>query len=333
MIRKNSKSVIVNYDTSIKKSNMLSLSTLNSGLTLNQTQVLAYAIYCTQKNGSTTFIKADFERQFNFTQYRSEAAYADADALMDLKISFKDLKNDKFKFSNVFVDMDYDKGKFSFIWNERFLPHILDLKERYIINDLTLTAHFKSAYSWILYEYLKALYGYWHYTFTKEELMELFNVSDVKSYQQNTSVFVRKVINVAVEEINQHTEINIDRVEPIKKGRAITGFEIEWSKGEIHSVASTKFLDEISAMVKAVEGDSVLIMMIDDFEQQQNAVLIYRNILKRYSEIDESITQKKAQSTYDYIKLRMVELNTLLINAQKGEDKASQIYNWLENRE
>ncbi len=332
-MRKNSKSVVVNYDTSIKKSNELSLSTLNNGLSLNQTQVLAYAIYSTQKNGSTTFIKADFERQFNLNQYRTEHAYDDAKALMDLKISFKDLKKDKFKFSNIFTDMEYDKGKFSFIWNERFLPHILDLKERYIINDLTITAHFKSGYSWVLYEYLKAMYGYWHITLSKEELMKLFNVSEVKSYQANTNLFVRKVLNVAVEEINLHTEINVDNVEPIKKGKAIVGFKLEWSKGEVQSVVSSKLLDEIATMVRVVQDDSSLIMMIDDFEEQQNAVQIFRLIMTKNAELNESTTQSEAQSIFEFIRYRMMELNRLLVDIQKNVGKKSSIYNWLEERE
>ena len=44
MARCNAKNIVVNLDTTIKKSNEISLAKLNQGLTLNQMQVLAYAI-------------------------------------------------------------------------------------------------------------------------------------------------------------------------------------------------------------------------------------------------------------------------------------------------
>ena len=74
MVRHNTKNIVVNLDTSIKKSNEISLAKLNEGLTLNQMQVLAYAIFSTQKNGSTTFNKADFEKQFNIVKYATKDA-------------------------------------------------------------------------------------------------------------------------------------------------------------------------------------------------------------------------------------------------------------------
>ena len=40
MVRHNTKNIVVNLDTSIKKSNEISLAKLNQGLTLNQMQVL-----------------------------------------------------------------------------------------------------------------------------------------------------------------------------------------------------------------------------------------------------------------------------------------------------
>ena len=64
MVRKNEKKTLTNYENSIKKSNELSMAKLNQGLTLNQMQLLAFAIYSTQQNGITEFHKADFEKKF-----------------------------------------------------------------------------------------------------------------------------------------------------------------------------------------------------------------------------------------------------------------------------
>src|SRR5690625_2997205 len=174
----------INHSNVIKKSNELSMAELNYGLTLNQMQLLAYAIYSTQQDGKTEFRKHEFQEKFQIKQYRTEDAYKDSEKIMDLKVSVKDLERDYFKFTSVFMEMVYNKGHFKFEWNPKMTPHILELKERYIITDLKVASNFKSGFTWRLYEYLKALYGYWHKELSKEELMKLFAVEDVKSYQK-----------------------------------------------------------------------------------------------------------------------------------------------------
>lgn len=332
MARKNSKNIIVNLDTSIKKSNEISLAQLNQGLTLNQMQVLAYAIFSTQKNGSTSFRKADFERQFNMVKYATKDADKDAATLIKLNVSFVDYANDRFRYSNVFTDMYYERGTFVFEWNPKFLPHILDLKERYIINDLTVTANFKSSFSWMLYECLKALYGYWHKQFTKAELMSLFNVADVKSYQTNTSLLKSKVLDTAIAEINEYTELQIHYVE-MKKGRSIEGFDIHWSTGQIEMAASEKLINEIRALVDAANIEASTFMMIKDQQAPQDAIRVYRHINDKFNELTSSSTQEQAQNIYDYIKLRINELNQILIENQTKVNERSIFYNWLDERE
>ena len=331
MTRKNSKSVVVS-DASIKKSNEISLAKLNQGLTLNQMQLLSYAIFSTQKNGSTTFHKADFEKQFNIDEYRTNHAKIDSEKLLDLKISIVDLDNDYFEFWNVFSRMTYRKGIFVFEWNEEFIPYILDLKERYIINDLTVTANFKSSFSWVLYEHLKALYGYWHKQFSKAELMALFNVEGVKSYQTNTSLFKSKVLDFAISEINQYTELEIHYTE-MKKGRAIIGFDIHWSTGKFETAVSKDLITEIRAIVDAVSIDASKLIMISDEQARSNAVRVFSFIMTKAAELTESTTQDQAQNIYDYIKIRMNELNQILIDTQTEVDEKSIFYNWLDERE
>ena len=332
MVRHNTKNIVVNLDTSIKKSNEISLAKLNQGLTLNQMQVLAYAIFSTQKNGSTTFNKADFEKQFNIVKYATKDAVIDAKELMNLKVAFIDYVNDRFRYSNIFTDMYYERGTFVFEWNTKFLPHILDLKNRYIINDLTVTANFKSSFSWVLYEHLKALYGYWHKQFTKDELMGLFNVEEVKSYQTNTSLFKTKVLDVAIEEINQYTELEISYTE-MKKGRAIVGFDLHWSTGKFETAASEKLITEIRSIVEAVSIDASKLIMISDDQARMEAVRVFNLIMTKAKELTESSTQDQAQNIYDYIKIRMNELNKILIDTQTEIDEKSIFYNWLDERE
>ena len=262
MTRKNGKSIVIS-DTSIKKSNEISMAKLNKGLTLNQMQLLSYAIFSTQKNGATVFHKADFEKQFKIDEYRTNHAKVDSERLLDLKVSTVDLANDCFEFLNVFTRMTYKKGTFLFKWNEEFIPHILDLKNRYIINDLTVTANFKSSFSWVLYEHLKRYMVIGINSLRKMKLMGLFNVEEVKSYQTNTSLFKTKVLDVAIEEINQYTELEI-RYTEMKKGRAIVGFDLHWSTGKFETAASEKLITEIRAIVEAVAIDASKLIMISD---------------------------------------------------------------------
>src|SRR5699024_2612058 len=135
----------------------------------------------------------------------------------------------------------YDRGQFTFKWNESFLPHILELREKYVISDLAITSKFKSGFSWILYDYIKAHYGNWYKELSKNELMSLFNVEDRKSYQRSTAEFKRSVLDVAIKEINEYTELEI-RYEEKKVGNKIIGFVLHWSTGKKVSVATEKQL-------------------------------------------------------------------------------------------
>src|SRR3954470_7512571 len=110
MVRKNNKKQLISYEDSIKKSNKLSMAKLNQGLTLNQMQLLAYAIYSTQQDGKTEFIKADFEKKFGIERYQTQHAKEDAQRLLDLKFSIEDLENDYFEYCNVFQSIKYDRG-------------------------------------------------------------------------------------------------------------------------------------------------------------------------------------------------------------------------------
>lgn len=322
----------MNLDTSIKKSNDLSLAKLNQGLTLNQMQLLSYAIFSTQKNGSTTFNKSDFEKQFNIDQYRTTHAKDDSEKLLNLKVSVENIEDDYFEYWNVFTRMKYVKGTFTFRWNDEFIPHILDLKERYIINDLTVASHFKSSFSWILYEYLKALYGYWHKKFKKDDLMKLFNVENVKSYQTNTSLFKSKVLDVAIDEINQHTELEIHYVQ-VKKGRAITHFDLHWSIGKVEMAASKHLISEIHSIMSAVEKELTILAKIKDESARLHAINVYNYIDDKFSELNDFITQDQAQDIYDFMSHRLNELNRILIQTQTRIPQSSIFYNWLDERE
>lgn len=327
-MRKNEKKALTNYENSIKKSNKLSMAKLNQGLTLNQMQLLAYAIYSTQQDGKTEFNKAAFEEKFGIEKYQTRHAKEDAQRLLDLKFSIEDLENNYFEYYNVFQSIKYDNGLFRFKWTEDMVPHILELKEKYITTDLTITSQFKSGFSWTLYEYLKAHYGYWHKSISKEALMRLFGVENKKTYQNNTGRFKNTVLDVAIAEINQYTELNVWYVEE-KQGRTIVGFDLHWSTGEKLDGATKKQIKELKTILNAIHEDMFKYINLQNGENRQAAIEIVRD-----SEAMHVYTEEPICITKDHAERLIVDANWMLRELERllEADKNSKLpfYNWLE---
>lgn len=328
MVRLNDKKQIVNYENGIKKSNELSMAKLSHGLTLNQMQLLAYSIYCTQQNGLTEFHKADFEKKFSINQYRTEDARKDSDKVTSVKFSTEDLENEKFKFWNAFVGMEYDNGKFTFEWTPKMVPHILELKEKFVTTDLSITAKFKSSFSWILYDFLKAHYGYWHKPMSKNALMRLFGVENKKTYRNNTGEFKRGVLDVAIGEINKHTELEV-RYKEEKKGRAIVGFDLIWSNGKTVTSATKKQIMELKAILDILFEDTYKFVNLNDAKNRELAIHIIRETeqMKEYIASPICITKEKADTLIKQASWNLNELNRFL---EKDGKPALPFYNWLD---
>lgn len=330
MARINDKIKVVDYDNSIKKSNELSMAKLSHGLTLNQMQLLAYAIYCTQQDGKTEFIKADMEKKFNIEKYQTVHAKEDARRLIDLKFSTEDLENDSFEYWNVFQKISYRGGLFSFKWSDDMIPHILELKEKYVATDLMITAQFRSGFSWTLYDYLRAHYGYWHKVVTKEELMKLFGVEDKVTYQKNTSRFKASVLDVAISEINKFTEIEI-RYNEEKEGRRIVGFDLIWSTGEKVKSATKKQIKELEAITSMIFEDMYEFLNLNDEENRSRAIQLIQESeqIKTYLVEPISITSEKAHELIWQSNRILRQLVNMLKQEDSGRD-LSIYYNWLE---
>src|SRR5699024_5617236 len=331
MVRKNELEYVIDYANTIKKSNDISMAKLNQGMDLNQMQLLAFAIFCTQQNGETNFRKYEFQDKFGIKDYKTKDAYKDSDKISTLRFSNEDLENDKFSFVNVFSAIDYDGGMFTFEWNERMIPHILELKEKYVLTDLTITSNFKSGFSWILYDYLKAHYGYWHKELSKEGLMKLFAVENRRTYQKSTAQFKRGVLDVAIGELNEFTELRVWYTE-IKIGNKIIGFKIYWSAGKQAAKATTKQLQLLREVNDEVERNMFEYLSLKDMDGIEKARGNILRIKKINQQIDENLTSEKAKSLIYEIKILYEQLQQLLKN--DGEKKDTSIYfDWLNNKE
>ena len=334
MAKVNGKMKIVDYENSIKKSNELSMAKLSQGLTLNQMQLLAYAIFCTQQDGKTEFNKADFEKKFGLEKYQTVYIKEDIDffdtAIFSLiKIDNLEKEFIKRRSIKIFRDIEYNKGLFSFEWDAELLPHIIDLKEKYVLTDLTITSHFKSGFSWILYDFLKGLYGYWYKPISKESLMQIFGVEDKKTYQSNTGLFKKYVLDVAIAEINEHTELQVHYKEQ-KEGRKITGFNIYWSSGKKVASATKKQIEQLKVIIDIVVDDFSQLTNLKDKQSKQKAISYLRDIQAMGIDIKEpiSITADYASELIHQANEKLRLLDTMHKKENTGRD-TSIYYDWL----
>jgi plasmid replication initiation protein len=328
MGRANGKTQVIDYENSIKKSNEFSMAKISHRLTLNQMQLLAYAIYSTQQNGATEFHKADFEKKFNLGEYRSEDAKKDSRRLFELEFSLDDMESDEFDYLHVFQRIQYKKGLFTFKWSEDMIPHILDLKERYNLTNLTITSNFKSSFSWKLYDYLKSHYGYWHKIITKEALMKLFGVDDKRTYQNNTGKLKQTVLDVAIAEINEHTELEV-RYEEEVKGRSIIGFDLIWSNGKTVASATKKQINELTAILDIIFEDAFKFVNLKDDNNREQAIEMVRSMeqMKVHTKEPICITKEKADTLIQQANWNLREVNRFL---EEDSKEKLPFYNWLE---
>ncbi len=271
--------------------------------------------------------KFEFEKTFNLEKIKTSEAIENASLLIDLKMEIKNPEKERAWGYNVFTQYEYDNGRFSFNWNEVFLPHISELKERFVITDLAIVSEFKSGFSWVLYEYLKGHYGNWHVEFSKDELLNLFNVEDKVSYQNNTNILKKGVLDVAVKEINEHTELNVWYTEK-KTGNKITGFVLHWSTGDQLAGATPKQVKLLQEIHDEVDKNIVDYLQVRSSQLANEYIVRIKTI---YEHVTKGLSVKQAD---EYIK-ESLEIYSFLekLAEQKGRERDTSVYfNWIEEQ-
>ena len=333
--RKNGKEIVVDGSNSIKKSNELSMSKLNQGLTLTQMQLLGYCVYSTQQGNGRTFKKVDFEKTFGIDKYLTPRAAQDEEKVSHLRIAASvDLEQDKIKYRNAFAEINYEKGEFDYEFTPRMMGYITGLEDNYLITDLAVVANFKSSFSWTLYEYLKANYGCWYKTLSKQAVMNLFGVENKKSYQSNTGLLKKYVIDVAVEEINKYTELNIN-CESETSGRSITGFKFTWSTGATVQKATKKQMGVLKTMVDVVFEDAPIYNKIKDTGSREKVLTLVRevaDIRDAYFDGDVGMSIDLYSTVLKQLTQAIEDLNLLLVKSgEESYDIDVPMLDWLNN--
>jgi plasmid replication initiation protein len=334
-MRKNGRIIITKTDNLIKKSNELSLAKLNKGLTLNQMQLLAFAIFSTQQTGVTQFHKHEFEKRFDLEKYNTAAARKDSQKLLDLKMSVENLEEDYFEYWNVFQKIAYKEGAFTFKWSEDMIPHILDLKEKYITTDLAITSHFKSSFSWILYDYIKAHYGYWYIHISKEALLRLFTVENRKTYE-NVAAFKRTVLNMAINEINRYTEFEV-KYKEYKEGRSVVAFDLIWTIGGKVEGSTKKQIQDLHRIIDIVFEDVFKYINLNDSNKREQAIHMIQQLegMKFFLSSEVGLTKAYAGEQLKLAELYLRKLECFYVEehnqgvTDKKVPDGVEFYNWL----
>ncbi len=159
-------------------------------------------------------------------------------------IGVNDEINHYFDYIAVVIRAKYEQGEFKITYNADLKDYIINIKNKFTNLNLDIMMQFNSVYSFRLYELLKS-YAFKTDTITfglaelkialgivnanLDSVKSVLNRSELPDYEkavakspekryESYGEFNRSVLQVAVKEINETTDINV-KYEPIKKGR------------------------------------------------------------------------------------------------------------------
>ena len=116
--------------------------------------------------------------------------------------------------------LDEKRGTISVRMDVDMKPYLLNLKKNFTTYELIFTLRFRSKYSQRLYEYIQSIHYHeleeYRQVITLEDLRRILGAENYTSYQD----FKNRVLNKAIEEINQFSDKNVSYT-PVKKGRTV----------------------------------------------------------------------------------------------------------------
>lgn len=156
---------------------------------------------------------------------------------------------------NWFSSIRYEgkEGMLYFKVSDDLKPYLLQLKESFKSYDLKYIINMKSEYSIRIYELLKQYEKIGHRFFDIKELREVLEVP--KSYLYSN--MKRKVLNIALKEINQFSDIYIN-FEEIKPSRSVTGLKFNIIPNIENSKDDKKFLKWVNLMRETYVNQEII---------------------------------------------------------------------------
>ena len=158
-----------------------------------------------------------------YNNKNSDYIFSNLKKIRDLSYTI-DLENERFTFAWL-QSIRMDKTKNNLITvklDEDLKPYLLQLNQFFTSYVVGYIYPMNSKYSIRLYELLKSYENIGAHTFELEELKEKLQTAEYSRYAN----FKRKVIDIALEEINEYTDITIT-FKPIREGRNIAKLYFE----------------------------------------------------------------------------------------------------------
>lgn len=114
--------------------------------------------------------------------------------------------------------IDKDTKEVELTLSESLTPYLVQLKSNFSKFELVNLLCLRSKYSMQLYEIFHSYMWLSSWTVRVEDLRELINMND--RYLDFTE-FKRNILNPSIKEINKYTDLTVELVETVKKGKSI----------------------------------------------------------------------------------------------------------------
>lgn len=130
----------------------------------------------------------------------------------------KAVRYERFAQSAEYVD---GEGVVRFVFADAIIPHLVELERNFTAYEIAQVANLSSRHAMRLYECLKQYKATGKLQISLEDLRFRFGV--LPEEYTRMSDFKKGVLDLAVNEINEHTDLKVDYTQQ-KRGRVITGF-------------------------------------------------------------------------------------------------------------
>lgn len=234
---KNTQIVLLDSEKVIEMNNNISLVDMNKRLTVQQLRLFCFAVMKVEGEGSTsTFTKSEIEDLLEIPEYKQIRFMKDLRELTNIEyLSCDENFNYNWK-GGVIVGKfmpkyQLDDETITCFFDSEFIEDMKNLVGKYMTLDLKMLVHFKSAYSWYLYVYLKSKYQsnvhIKHKKIQVSKLKKILKCDDIPTYE-SFKYFRYQVLDPAIKEINRYTELSVE-YKTVKTGRTVTDIEFNWT--------------------------------------------------------------------------------------------------------
>lgn len=203
--------------------------------------------------------------------------------------SFRYYENNKLSKSNWVDTVAYvENGGFIEIkFTSKVVAFISELERRFTSYDISQVAHLKNRYAIRLYESLIQYRSTGKLSISLKNLRLRLGVADDEYYQM--SMFKKRVLDLAVTQINQHTDITA-KYDQVKTGRQITGFIFTFKqKAKDKATAQASQRDEKTGDLFSVNGMSDA--QLARIARNKQFVADYNNLISPQSNANSSMNE------------------------------------------